>query len=659
MIVMLLQTQQNKKQTLNLTHPELAKEWHPYKNECLFPENITPGSGKKVWWLGRCGHEWESCIHSRTRQKTGCPYCANQKVLEGFNDLATKHPQLAKEWHPTKNEKKRPNEVIYGSNQKVWWQCGLGHEWLAQISSRCHQKTGCPYCSGHKAWKGFNDLATVNPELAKQWHPTRNGDLTPYDVLPSTSETIWWLGECGHEWSATLNNRTKKNGKQEKNKCPYCANQKILKGFNDLATSHPHLAKEWHPTKNFPLTPTTVIGNNNKKVWWQCELGHEWMASIHNRKRNSCPDCQKANQTSFPEQAFYFYLKMIFPDAINTYKLKIQNKSYEVDIYIPSINLGIEYDGYHWHKPNKEKDTLKNSILKDKMHFIRIREEGLPIFRNVKCFNCSPTTEGIKQTLTQLLTYIQETLFIDKEIKENIEAILIDPQKDEVKIKSNFIFKHRKNSLYKKNERLAKEWHPSKNGTLTPHHFSLKSNFKAWWKCEKGHEWQSKICNRAIERLGCPYCSGRFVTKGETDLATTNPELAKEWHPSKNDTLTPKDVSKGSNKKVWWRCELGHEWLAQVNNRCLQKTGCPYCSGRKAWKGFNDLKTKNPKLAKEWHPTRNGDLTPCDVLPSTHRTIWWLGTCGHEWIATLNNRSKGKGCPICYKLSRSRQEDLK
>jgi hypothetical protein len=91
-----------------------------------------------------------------------------------------------------------------------------------------------------KLIKGVNDLATVNPELAKHWHPTKNGNLTPSDVSYGSNVKVWWIGYCGHEWEATIKDRSAGND------CPYCAGKKVLIGFNDLGTKYPEIAKEWH-----------------------------------------------------------------------------------------------------------------------------------------------------------------------------------------------------------------------------------------------------------------------------------------------------------------------------------------------------------------------------------------------------------------------------
>ena len=173
------------------------------------------------------------------------------------------------------------------------------------------------------------------------------------------------------------------------------------------------------------------------------------------------------------------------------------------------------------------------------------------------------------------------------------------------------------------------------------------SNKKVWWKCSLGHEWQATIHNRSKGKR-CPYCSNRILLTGFNDLNTVNPNLAKEWNYEKNIGLTPMDVMPNSGKKVWWKCNKGHEWHTTIDSR-NKGHGCPYCSGRYAVLGESDLATQNPELAKEWHPTRNEELTPWDVLPGSRAKVWWQCEHGHEWQAIIRNRSRGIGCPICAK----------
>jgi len=193
------------------------------------------------------------------------------------------------------------------------------------------------------------------------------------------------------------------------------------------------------------------------------------------------------------------------------------------------------------------------------------------------------------------------------------------------------------------NPTLSKQWHPAKNYKLTPKDVTPNSGKKVWWQCEKGHEWQAQVSNK-VNAGGCPYCSGKKHSK-EYNLKALHPHLALEWNESRNGTLAPDGVTPGSGKKDWWICHKGHEWRAAIYSRTTGNN-CPFCSGKKVCED-NCLQTVNPKLASEWHPIKNEKLLPSEVTPSSNKKVWWLCNKGHEWEATINNRTYGRGCPYC------------
>ncbi len=265
---------------------DLLAEWDSERNLPLTPETVSRGSKRRVFWRCENGHSWQAAIHTRSGSGTGCPYCSGRLPVPGETDLATRYPDLAAEWHPTKNGDLTPSDVLPGSHRLVWWQCPHGHEWRAQIKSRV-SGAGCPICSNRALLRGVNDLATNNPELARQWHPTKNGDLIPADVVPGTRRKVWWVCDKGHEWRAAVSARVNGSG------CPVCTSKKIVPGINDLASQYPAVAKEWHPTKNGSLTPEQVAPASNKKVWWICDKGHEYQATVASRtqRNGGCPYC--------------------------------------------------------------------------------------------------------------------------------------------------------------------------------------------------------------------------------------------------------------------------------------------------------------------------------------------------------------------------------
>ena len=141
----------------------------------------------------------------------------------------------------------------------------------------------------------------------------------------------------------------------------------------------------------------------------------------------------------------------------------------------------------------------------------------------------------------------------------------------------------------------------------------------------------------------------------EKKYITDNPNLIAEWNYDKNIDLDPSKLTLGNHKKVWWKCCKGHEWQAIIKDR-NNGIGCPFCSGRYAISGENDLQTVNPMLANEWNYKKNNGLTPADVLPNSNKKVWWKCQSGHEWQARIADRSRGRGCPKCAKEKRKKRK---
>ncbi len=217
--------------------PELAAKWHPTKNRDLTPDRVVAGTARKVWWKCPKGpdHEWEATINSRTRG-CGCPFCTGRRPSAAYS-LAVLFPQVAARWHPTKNGDLTPDQVTPASPRKIWWKCieGPDHEWQAAPYHITRERTtagGCPFCQGLKV-SVTNSLATRFPEVAAEWHPAKNRDLTPDRVVAGATEKVWWKCPKGpdNEWKASLVNRT-----YHGSKCPFCtltprSRQEILLAF--------------------------------------------------------------------------------------------------------------------------------------------------------------------------------------------------------------------------------------------------------------------------------------------------------------------------------------------------------------------------------------------------------------------------------------------
>lgn len=634
-------------------YPEIVTEWDFERNE-VFPSEITQGSQLRVWWkCKKCGHGWKTSVSNRVRG-TGCPICAKKEAgrkhsvttILTTGSLLDNAPEIAAEWHPTKNGALQPTDFHINSETRIWWCCSkCGREWITAIKNRTGG-SGCPNCRNDKFAKAYRakvikktgSLLDTEPEIAAEWHPNKNKDEKPCDYSPRSGKNVWWQCSAGHEWQAVIYTRT-----GERTGCPVCGGRIPVKGINDLATTHPSIAEEWHPTKNGELKPEDVKIGSDKIVWWKCRKGHEWKTNIYHRKENGCTECIKEQFTSFPEQAIYYYLKKDFPDAQNRYML---DDAIELDIYLPNQQLAIEYDGSRFHNTSAglKRDQRKYAYLqKLGIYLIRIKESKKETYLEGVADVCLGYEDNkSNRNLPRILDDLQQELSTYLGIQLNWDVDLI---RDRQKIYMQYLEQERENSIAEQYPHLLEEWIYEKNHPITPSMVTKGSEKVFWWRCIKGHEYQAPV-NRRM-KSGCPYCANIKVLPGYNDLATTHPNLAREWIIAKNNGIDPSSII-GAKQIVWWRCREGHEWQASIDSR-KRGNGCPICAGKQVLIGFNDLATINPAVAAEWNCEKNENFYPTEVVPGSNQSVWWRCSKGHEWQAIISSRTRanGNGCPYC------------
>ncbi len=423
----------------------LMEDWDWERNAAtgIFPDKISTGSDKYAWWKCHiCGFEEFKRCNNRYYGH-GCSKCARkrgaiqhtQTVLQKHGSVVEQYPELAREFHPSKNKNLTLYDLNKGSKRKVWWICSQGH---AYQTTPYHRISGnnCPYCSGKRVQIGFNDLASTHPQVATQWHPEKNGSLLPEQVTAGSNKKVWWLCPQEHSYQATVANRVIGTS------CPVCIGKQVLPGVNDLQSQSPIIAQEWHSDKNGSLTPAQVTIGSNKRVWWQCRTcGYIWKQHIYTRQICGCPACSN---------------KRLYP-------------------------------------------------------------------------------------------------------------------------------KH--NDLATLHPKIASQWHPTRNGAITPCNIVAGGNKPYWWKCEIcGFEWNASIASR-IRGRSCPECAkiqrgishSTNKAKRNGSLQETHPDLAAQWNYTMNTTISPNEITFGSSKKVWWICERGHEWMATISSR-VRGNSCQKCN---------------------------------------------------------------------------------
>ena len=278
---------------ISLLDPILQKQWDHAANKHLGQLVIPRYSNRKVWWqCDRCPdghpHSWAAMVKDRSHG-SGCPYCVGQEVCK-HNSLATKHPLVAAEWHPTSNAFS-PQDVTASSGKSAVWQCrACSHVWTTPINNWVQQGQGCPHCNTGvyviRAKKRHPTLADSNHPLLAEWDHLRNAALgiVPHNTTRGSGKKVFWLcSNCPagqeHSYSAPPYTRTRR----QPSGCPYCAGKKACK-CNSLRTLYPQLALEWDFAKNVGR-PDDHTAHSRYMAWWTSPNCNSWQQSIYRRAK--------------------------------------------------------------------------------------------------------------------------------------------------------------------------------------------------------------------------------------------------------------------------------------------------------------------------------------------------------------------------------------
>ncbi|MHC5534693.1 zinc-ribbon domain-containing protein [Priestia megaterium] len=622
--------------------PHLIKEWSEKNAETPFEKSYL--STEEVWWKCPEGHEWKESIYNRSRQKkTTCPNCTS---------LLTINPSLSKEWHPTKNGNLAPKDVMPNSGKKVWWLGECNHEWDASIASRNHSGQGCPYCAGQKVHSG-NSLVTLYPEIAKEWHPVKNGTLKAEAFTRGSKKKVWWqCSSCNNEWEAQIKDRTTK-----RTGCPEC--KKNNQSSFDEQSVYYYLKKVFEKTENKKrinkdqMEIDVYVPEVNLAIEYDSYFYHKDKMKVDERKNRFLKEqniflirIRESKLTSIDMEGFpVFYRDNKSSEEeltkIITHILKYIKENFHVTAKqrekLDKINVNVEKDSFkimNSYKLLKKDNSLANLRLDIVEEWNVEKNEGL-----------NPDNFSVKSR--------RKVWWICKDCNHEWKASIGDRTRDNKSTNCPKCArritgeKNRANKLNDKNRlsicypEMAKQWVYEKNDNFTPETISSNSRFNAWWRCEKGHEFQGSVVVRTSRNIICPYCSNKRVNN-ENCVATTHPEILKEWDYKKNSETTPHTVTYGYDKKVWWICsDCGLEEFEVIRNRFTRQ------SKKKRCKLCSSFLKKHPEKAREWHPTKNGELNPANIYPNSMTKIWWKCDKGHEWEATVASRKRGGACPEC------------
>ncbi|WP_428912055.1 zinc-ribbon domain-containing protein [Niallia sp. Krafla_26] len=556
---------------LNTLRPDLVKEWNFKKNGSLTPNDVTLMSNQEVWWICKKGCEWKDKVCARVngnRCSVCYPRVPQQKVSEEYN-FKVLNPELMVEWHPQKNQSINPSEISPVSGKKVWWKCQLcAHEWETGIDNR-KKGTGCPECNygygtSFQEQCFFYYLSKAFPDLKNKYKMLIDGDSIELDIYLYNKFAIEYDGYLSHlkrgekdeQKNKKLQNKIKlirireNNGPHKRlpkinqygsiefqcNVYKHTDIAKVLRqilvaiGVEDveatieqmdidvkrdtltiqaltrkqhkersIAHLYENIAKEWHEEKNGDLSPWNILPGSNLRVHWKCNIcSEDWEAIVSKRvKGQKCPYCS-GNK------------------AGHVRSLKSVN---------PVMAL-------MWH-------PTKNGLLTP--------DRVLPGSTKEAWWLCSKCNQEWKEPIGRRTSKKGCPYCYGSRVYEGNCLATIRPD-------------------------IAKLWDPNKN-ELSPQEVTAFSGKSAHWCCSICKQtWQEPVY-RMAKKKGCPYCYNFRAYKGNS-LAANQPDIASLWHPTKNNQLTPNDVTITSTRKVWWLCTCAREFEQKINKMNSSSCSC-------------------------------------------------------------------------------------
>lgn len=574
--------------------------------------------------------------------------------------ITVTHPDKLAFWDFKQNGE-IPLDINFNCRKDAYWICKVNkkHSWKQPIAAFLKRQTDCMYCS-RKAVPERDRLSTRFPDLAIEMHKTRNKHIFAFNIDALSDRPVWWQCSRNSEHIFYVKVRARTIGGVG---CPFCSAE-FIDSKQSFATKNKRLVKYWDIENSDGLFPEDVLFFSPIVVAWNCRKsgkngnGHTFRKSVFHVAKNGldCVVCRR-----------------IYTDC-------------------PTLAEGYPHIANQWHKSRnnkkwspKEVSTGSGMLVWWKCDAAKDHEWRASVSSRTARDNGCPFCSRKKTSSTNSFAVNHPMLFKEWHPKLNVD---VDPYRIpdsyrhkvwwlcpankkhewQVSVKSRtskgtgcpFCVNHiitEQNCLASTFPKVAAQWHPKLNRLVTARDVVAGSDFKAFWQCTrfKNHIWQTSVKHRTRSLTDCPQCKIYRYPK-EKSLKYLFPKLAQEWDHELNAPIKPDMISANSNKKFWWRCKFlpNHKWMSRPNDRVQQGHGCPYCAG-KIVSREKSLATLFPKIARQWHPEKNGSLKPSDLLPGSGRKVWWRcnKNAKHEWLTTPNSRTgNGRGCPHCYRETR-------
>lgn len=313
---------------------------------------MSSGNIELVWWkCAPSGHEWRASVSNRARG-AGCPMCSGFTVVAGETDLATRFPLVAEEWD---DPERLASETPPGADYYVQWKCKAeGHTWRASPFARTRMNQGCPHC--HGIGSNSRRVATI-ADLFRWWDAEANVGMDPAEVHATSDEVVSWQCEDeGHRWRERVFART-----ERRQECPVCSGRIVQEGVNDVFTTHPALAVEWHPSLNDGVDPAELTARSNEVVWWRCahdDVHPAWQGSVNARAFRqwglvgvACSVCVREGRGSVGERELASFVEEVAGSRGFEVQRNVRGviPRLELDLVVPGLGVAFEFNGVYWH----------------------------------------------------------------------------------------------------------------------------------------------------------------------------------------------------------------------------------------------------------------------------------------------------------------------
>jgi hypothetical protein len=374
-------------------YPDICAEWDYAANTGLDPSQLLPNTPRKAFWrCGSCSHQFSSRIDHRIGMGVGCPRCRElgrvdkhrAAFVKKSGSLSDAFPEIAKQWHPSRNLPLLPSQFTSGSRRKIWWRCKRGHSWRAAISNRIYGETDCPYCKantsqlelrlfaelhaifGNVRWRekflGFEiDILVPDFRFGVEvdgfpWHlgkedldtrKTKTLEKNGFRLIHVRHELLTPLSAQDVQFSKTTDEKTtvgrlisrlmeigvgKEHTLQQYLKSGKFIAQRVFDDISafglyaapgkSLADLYPDIARQWDEERNKQLRPDMFTPGSSRKIWWKCALGHTWRETIARRVKGAiCPGCSVRKATELHN------LEILSPELLRFWDYKANSLS--------------------------------------------------------------------------------------------------------------------------------------------------------------------------------------------------------------------------------------------------------------------------------------------------------------------------------------------